>query len=138
MEIVLPALSLAAVERKSFAIAIACGTYGMDGFALVRAFLLKQVENNPRRQYLFFVAFLLSIPFFKLSHACFKFTYFVGHLHFSRLGRRSALLCGKDLSLEFDDRIPKFDLVTDMHQALQSLAGRFQRRGYGVNPSTHN
>ncbi len=93
-------------EYALLAALIACLTYAMRGFAVCYFWLQRQHEHA-RWQPFQLVALLLCLPCFKLCHTCFKAAYFFGHFRLARLGRRSALLGGKDLSLEFDDRIPK-------------------------------
>jgi len=79
-----------------------------------------------------FIPLFFALPCFKISHTFFKSAYFLQQRRLSRKGRECALLGGKDLSLQFSQRIPKFDEIADLYQFLDALARRTQGRGDGV------
>ena len=78
------------------------------------------------------IAGFIALPSFKLSHAFFKCAYFLQQRRLSRIGGKSALLGGEDLSLQFPESIPKFDKVADLYQFLDALARRTQGECDGV------
>ena len=106
-QMVKPVSRLIRMEDRLLAALVACLTNLMRGFAVCHLWL-KRVDEDPRREFLQPIPILLCGPRLDLSHMFFKAAYFCGHVRLARLGRQSALLGRQDLSLQFDNRFPKF------------------------------
>ncbi len=115
---------------------IACSTYAMGRFAGAHVWL-QNVSERSASEIGQLIPLLLCIPCFKLSHACFKIAYFLGHRRLASLGRKCALLGGNDLSLQFDERIAKFGSVPELYQFLRGLACRFERISDRIDLASH-
>ena len=92
---------------------VAICTYVMRWFASA-FFFFKRIGETSRFQLVKLVAFLFSVPCFKISHLFFKFTY---HLNQFRLRR----LCGEDFFLKFYDRRVAAGGVVDILQSLRNI-----------------
>ncbi len=114
------------LQERFFAVAKALGTKPMVWFAALHI-RLRRISERTDIHLFQCVALLLCVPCLKLSHACFKFAYFFGQRHLALVGRKSTLLGGHDLSLQFDNCIPKFGSVSETHQFLRGLSRRFER-----------
>src|SRR5260221_11362036 len=89
---------------------------------------LQRVSKNARSDFGEFVFLLLSIPFFKVSHLFFQFTYKLQQRELIRLGRDCVRLGGEDYSLQFDDLVIEQGSVSDTYKRLREFVGRSQRR----------
>ncbi len=115
---------------------VAVSTYAMGRFGAAHVWLQK-VSERFSSEIGQLIPLLLCIPCFKRSHACFKTAYFLGHRRLALMGRKSAMLGGHDLSLQFDNRIPKFGSVSETYQFLRGLARRFERVSDRINQASH-
>ena len=97
-------------ERLSFLLEAICAQ--LMRWFIAACLFLHRVDENAWGKLGKLIALFFSVPCFHLSHACFKAAYFLGHRRFALVGRKSALLGGHDLSLQFDNRISKFGSVS--------------------------
>lgn len=87
---------------------------------------LQSVGNYPVPNIHQSVALLLSVPFFKVSNLFFKFAYTLQQRKLVRLGRKCALLGGKDYSLQFDDLRLDHLTIAQRYHRLRDIAGKTQ------------
>src|ERR1700730_1631984 len=101
------------LENRWFMICIAGSTYLMRWFGAL-GLRFQDIGKRPRSDRLQFVALLLSIPCFKVSHAFFKFAYRLNQFHLRRL-------CGEDFFLKFYDRSIATGSVVDILKSLRDI-----------------
>ena len=119
------------LEEEFLSVGGAVCTYVMRRFTAAHGWFYR-ISHDVRGKSYEFIPLYLGVACIKLSHTFFKRAYFFNQLRLSRIGRKCALLGGKNLSLQFPERIPKFEKVSDLYQFLNALSRRIQGGHNGV------
>jgi hypothetical protein len=108
---------------------IAASTNMMRGFSATH-FFFYGVSKRTKSDIFKFIALLICIPCFQISHLFFKFAYTLNQ-------RRLLTLCGEDLFLQlYNSRISNGSVV-DILQSLRQIKHGLERADTAINLSYH-
>ncbi len=109
---------------------IAVWTYGMRMFGRL-SIGFQRISQHPIPQILQIISLLLSVPFFKASHLCFKITYALQLRRLRFVSGYGVSQGGTDLPLQFDSLGLKDGSVAEIYHRLNGVCSRLERAGYG-------